>query len=472
MEENIKEQTTEINFKENKMGVMPINKLLVNMALPMIISMLVQALYNVVDSIFVARLGQNALNAVSLSFPIQNLMIAIASGTGTGITALISKSLGEKKKEKATAYALNGVFLALLSFIVVAVLGFFFSKAFFLTQTSISEIINGGTDYLVICTVFSFGIFGQITMERLLQSTGKATLSMVTQGVGAIVNIVFDPILIFGLLGFPKMGVAGAAAATVMGQIVGFITGIILNVKCNKEISLKLKGFAPEGKKIINIYKIGLPSIIMISIGSVMTFMINILLLKIEPTATAAAVFGVYFKLQSFVLMPVLGLSQGMTPIISYNYGAMNKQRILKTYHSSIFIALVIMSLGFLITMLFPNDLLLLFNANEKMLKIGIPALRIICFSYFFAAFNIVTSSLFQALGKSLISMIMSMARQLLILVPVAYILGYEFGYIGVWISVTVAEMGALIVALIGKKHIYKTVLGKLPDTLPEIKKV
>ena len=307
-------------MEENKMGVMPVNRLLLTMSVPIMISMLVQALYNIVDSMFVAMLNENALTAVSLAFPAQNLMLAVSTGTGVGINALLSKSLGEKDFRKANNTAANAIFLTVCSYVVFAIAGLLFSRQFFLAQTDVAEIVDGGTTYLTICMVFSFGSFFQITTERLLQATGKTFYTMITQGTGAIINIIFDPILIFGLLGFPKMGIAGAAIATVFGQIVAAIMGIVINIKKNKEIHISLKGFRPNGTIIKNIYLVGVPSIIMAAIGSVTTFGMNKILIAFSTTATA--VFGVYYKLQSFVFMPLFGMNNGMVPIIAYNYGA------------------------------------------------------------------------------------------------------------------------------------------------------
>ena len=291
--------------QENKMGVMPINRLLITMSLPMVISMLVQALYNVVDSMFVAMIGEDALTAVSLAFPIQSLMIAVSTGTGVGINALLSRSLGEKNFKEANRAAENGVFLGILSYLAFALFGVFFSRIFFETQTNDAQIIQYGTEYLMICTIFSLGIFMQITFERLMQSTGRTIYNMITQGTGAVINIVLDPILIFGLLGFPKMGVAGAAAATVIGQTVSMLMSFYFNEKKNVEIKLKVRGFRPNAKTIRNIYAVGFPSIIMQSISSVMTFGVNKILLMFS--STAVSVFGVYFKLQSFIFMPIFG---------------------------------------------------------------------------------------------------------------------------------------------------------------------
>ena len=362
-------------MEENKMGVMPVNRLLLTMSVPIMISMLVQALYNVVDSIFVAQLSEDALNAVSLAFPMQNLMISVATGTGVGISALLSKSLGEHDTERVQRAARNGVFLALVSFIVFAIIGVFFSRTFFQLQTDIPAIVDGGTQYLLICTLLSFGLFGQICFERLLQSTGKTFYTMITQGLGAILNIIFDPLFIFGIGPFPKMGVAGAASATVLGQIVAFIVSIFINHAKNPEIQLSFKGFRPHGATIARIYAVGVPSIIMASISSVMTFGMNKILISF--TSTATAVFGVYFKLQSFVFMPVFGLNNGMVPIIAYNFGARKPDRMKKTFNLAVAYATLIMVLGFAVMQLAPNLMLSFFNASDKMLEIGVPALRI-----------------------------------------------------------------------------------------------
>ena len=449
--------------KENKMGVMPVNKLLLGMGIPMMISMLVQALYNIVDSIFVAKLGQDAFNAVSLSFPVQNILIAIASGTGVGMNALISRSLGEKNREKANGFAMHGLFLAACSSLLVILFGIFGSELFFRSQTTNENIIKDGAAYISICCIFSFGVMGQIIFERLLQSTGKTTLSMLTQGFGALINLILDPILIFGLLGFPKMGVAGAAVATVAGQIAACILGAVLNVKYNKELSLNFKKFRVNGEMIKRIYKIGFPSILMQSIGSVMTYCMNRLLIDIEPTETAAAVFGAYFKLQSFVVMPVLGLGNALTPIVAYNLGARQKERMKKTYHLAIVYATAIMTLGALAMVFAPKILLAMFDASESMLLMGEKAFRIIAVTLIFAGYGITTSGYFQACGKSMYSMFMSLARQLILLVPLAYLFGYAFGYEAVWFAIPLAELGALSVAVIGHFALKKKIFSKLP---------
>ena len=425
--------------QENKMGVMPVNKLLISMSLPIMISMLVQALYNVVDSMFVAQINENALTAVSLAFPIQNLMIAVATGTGVGINALLSRSLGAKDFDRANQAAANGVFVMLLSTIPFILFGLFLSRWFMLMQTDITEIVDYGEEYLAIVSALSFGLFGQIAFERLLQATGRTMLSMLTQGLGAIINIILDPILIFGWLGLPEMGVAGAALATVIGQIAGFTLGIVLNHKLNHDIKLRVRGFRPNGHIIGRIYSVGVPSIIMASISSVMTFGMNKILIGFS--STAAAVFGVYFKLQSFVFMPVFGLNNGMVPIVSYNYGARRKQRILSTIKLAVLYAVAIMVVGVLIFQLLPRQLMQLFNASDAMMSIAVPALRIISVHFIIAGYSIVISSVFQALGDGMPSLIISVARQLVVLLPVAWLLSLTGQINNVWWSFPVAEL-------------------------------
>jgi putative MATE family efflux protein len=440
--------------KENKMGVMPIPKLLITMSLPMMLSMLVQALYNIVDSIFVAQIDEYALTAVSLAFPLQNLMIGVATGTGVGINALLSRSLGEKNEKEASLAANNGIFLALVSYLVFALIGLTISRPFFAMQTNIPEIVEYGTQYLTIICICSFGLFMQIAFERLLQSTGKTLYTMITQSLGAIINIIMDPILIFGLFGFPKMGVAGAAAATVFGQITAMTLALVFNLKVNHEIRLSIKGFRPDLRIIRIIYSVGVPSIIMMAIGSVMTFGFNKILLMF--TSTATAVFGVYFKLNSFAFMPVFGLNNGMIPIIAYNYGAQNKQRITATIKMSICIAISLMLVGLAVFQLLPDKLLLLFNASDHMLDIGVPALRTISLSFLFAGFCIVVGSVFQALGNGIYSLIISIARQLVVLLPAAYILAHTLGLNAVWWSFNIAEIVSLVMSVVLLRKIYK----------------
>ncbi|MEE1314706.1 MAG: MATE family efflux transporter [Faecalimonas sp.] len=441
-------------IKENKMGTTPIPKLIITMALPMIASMLVQALYNVVDSMFVARLNEEALTAVSLAFPVQNLMIAVAAGTGVGVNALLSKSLGEQNFEKANTVAKNGVLLAVLSAIVFAIVGTFGSRLFFTSQTSDSVIVEYGTQYTFVVTVASIGIFLQVIYERLLQSTGKTILSMITQGIGAIVNIILDPILIFGWFGLPRMEVAGAAVATVIGQITAGVVGIILNHRYNKEIHVSFRKFRPSGEIIKNIYKIGAPSILMQSIGSVTTFGMNNILLMFS--ATAATVFGVYFKLQSFVFMPVFGLTNAVIPIVAYNYGAQKKKRIYQTLKLSICFAVSIMLLGLALFQFIPEVMLGFFEASAHMLEIGVPALRTISLSFVFAGFCIIVGSVFQALGNGVYSLIISICRQLLIILPVAYAFAKLFGLNAVWFAYPIAEIASVILSSILLKKILK----------------
>ena len=363
--------------QENKMGIMPVGKLLMSMSIPMMISMLVQALYNVVDSYFVAQISQDALNAVGLAFPIQNLMIAVSVGTGVGVNALLSRSLGEKNYETANATAGNGLLLAFLSGLVFIIIGQTVPRAFYLAQTDIPGIVEQGSVYLSICCTWSMGLFMEIMFERLLQSTGNTVLTMLTQGIGAVTNIILDPILIFGLGPFPKMGVAGAAVATVTGQIVGAVLGLIINFRFNKELNLKLSYLKPRGNIIKRIYAVGVPTMVMNSIGSVMVFGLNKILISFTDAATA--VFSIYYKLQSFIFMPVFGLNNGMVPIIAYNYGAQKADRILQTMKLASATATIIMLIGLGVAELFPAWLLGIFNASEEMLTIGVPALRIIC---------------------------------------------------------------------------------------------
>ncbi len=447
--------------KENKMGVMPIKKLVLTMSVPMMISMLVQALYNVVDSIFVAKVCEDALTAVSLAFPAQNLMIGVATGTGVGINALLSRSLGAKDYDKVNKIAAQGVFLAVISSLVFFIFGVFGTGLFFRTQIEESSPIYAyGVDYLSIVCAASIGVFGQVTMERLMQATGKTTLSMITQLTGAIINIIFDPLLILGIGPFPRLEAKGAAIATVFGQIVAFIIGIILNQKYNKEIHISFKGFKPDMKLIMDVYKIGVPSIIMVAIGSFMTFCLNKILLSFSTTA--AAVFGVYFKLQSFIFMPVFGLNNGVIPIISFNYGARNRQRIVDTLKFSCLIAVVIMAIGTALMWLMPETMLKLFDAKEDMMAIGVPALRIISTPFILAGVSVNLGAAFQALGKSHFSTIVSFARQIVVLLPAAYLLSKTGVLNNVWLAFPIAEFMSLIVTLVCFRYVYKTLICKI----------
>lgn len=452
---------------QNKMGTMPVRKLLISMSLPMMASMLVQALYNIVDSIFVSRVSEAALTAVSISFPIQNLMISLGVGIGVGVNALLSKSLGEGNQKHAQRIALQGIFIELICCLIFILIGFFAMDVFFRGQTNDAEIIALGKDYLSICCIFSVGLFAQLIFERLLQATGRTMLSMISQCTGAITNILCDPLLIFGVpaLGIPAMGVTGAAIATVFGQIVGGIVAIILNVRKNKELRFAVRGFRVEGKVCGSILYIGIPSAIMGSIGSFMTYGINKILFAFgEIGKTAAAVFGIYFKLQSFVFMPVFGLNNGMVPIVSFNYGARRADRILQTVRLSAIYAVSIMVVGMAVVQLIPGQLLLLFDASEQMLRIGIPALRIISLCFVFAGFTIVCSSVFQALGNSFFSMIMSITRQLAVLLPAAYVLAHTIGLEAVWYAFPIAEVFCLVIAVIMLRHTYNKVIKPLDE--------
>lgn len=446
--------------KENKMGVMPVNKLLISMSLPMVISMLVQALYNVVDSIFVSRLSEDALTAVSMAFPMQNLLISVAVGIGVGINAMLSRSLGEKKFEAANKTAENGIFLEALGYILFLLIGIFASRPFFTAQAGAGEITEMGVSYIRICLVMSFGVFMQIASERILQSTGRTIYTMITQSTGAIINTALDPILIFGMFGLPKMGVAGAAVATVIGQICAAILATFLNITRNPDVKISFKGFRPETMYIKTILGVGIPSIIMSSVGSVMTFGMNKILIAFS--STAVAVFGVYFKLNSFIFMPVFGLNNGMVPIVSYNFGARNRKRLTKTIKLSVIYAVAIMFIGIALFQFIPDVLLKFFDASDNMLEIGVPALRIISLSFAFAGICIVLSSCFQALGHGFLSMFVSITRQLIVLLPSAYILAKIGGIHAVWWSYNIAEIFSLTLSLVFYNRMYNKIIRPL----------
>ena len=447
--------------QENKMGVLPIGRLLTNMAVPMMISMLVQACYNVVDSVFVAQISEDALNAVSLAFPLQNLMIAFGAGTAVGINALLSRSLGEKNQAMADRAANTGIFLALCNFALFALIGIFFSRTFFELQAGGEQvIIDYGVDYASICLGCSIGIFSQFCFERLLQSTGRTFLAMCTQLTGALINIVLDPILIFGWFGLPRMEVAGAAIATVAGQIVAAAAALVLNLKCNPDIHILPREIRWHGKVAAEIYRVGFPSIVMQSIGSAMVFGMNKILFSFTKTATA--VFGAYFKLQSFVFMPVFGLNNGMVPIIGYNYGARRPDRVKKTIKLAVCYAEGIMLIGFCIFQFFPDKVLGIFAASDAMLAIGIPALRIICPHFLLAGIGIVMGSVFQALGNGVFSLIVSMCRQLVVLLPAAWLLARTGSVNNVWWAFLIAEVVSLLLSLAFFARINKTVIAPL----------
>lgn len=457
-------QQNSVPVQENKMGTMSIGKLVFNMSLPMMVSMLVQALYNIVDSIFVAKLSENALTAVSLAFPLQTLLIAVGTGTGVGMNALLSKSLGEKNFKKANKTATNAAFIYALSYIVFLILGFTIVKPFYRSQvgSADAEIMTMGVDYLSTVMIFSFGIFTQVFFERLLTSTGRTIFSMTSQLSGALTNIILDPILIFGMFGFPKMGVTGAAVATVIGQCVAGIVAGTCNHKFNHEVKFEFKGFRPDLEIIGTIYAVGIPSIIMQSIGSIMTYCMNRILIEFSSTATA--VFGVYFKLQSFFFMPVFGLNNGITPIIAYNYGARQRKRMTKTIKLSLFVAFCLTFIGFVLFESIPQVLLGMFSASDDLLKIGIPALRTIGVHYLIAWFCIIAGTVFQALGKAIFSMIVSIMRQLVVLIPAAYLLAKFGGLHMVWWSFPIAEIMSFIVSTAFLIRIWRTVIKDIPE--------
>ena len=451
----------EETLRENKMGTMPENKLLLSMAVPMMISMLVQALYNIVDSIFVSRICEDALTAVSMAFPWQNIVIAIAVGFGVGINALLSRALGQKNDERVNQVAVNGLLLAGLSYLLVLVAGLIGIRAYMRTQTDIETIVNYGITYLNICILCSFGVFVEITFERFLQATGRTVYSMITQLTGAII---LDPILIFGLLGFPKLGIAGAAWATVIGQCVGAVVAVMLNHFKNPEVHLRLRHIRPNGRLMGEITAISIPSIIMSCISSLTCFVMNMIL--IAYSSTAVAVFGVYFKLQSFVFMPVFGLNNGMVPIIAYNYGAQKPERIHKTIRLGMVYAVAIMLVGLLVFQLIPKELLLMFDASDAMLEIGAPALRIMSLAFVFAGIGIVSGSSCQAFGYSVYSMLISIARQIVVLIPAAYLLSLTGVLRSIWFAFPIAEIFSLILSL----FFLRTTLKKTGMALPKAK--
>ena len=451
-------------LRENKMGTMPENKLLLSMAVPMMISMLVQALYNIVDSIFVSRICEDALTAVSMAFPWQNIIISIAVGFGVGINALLSRALGQKNAERVNQVAVNGLLLALLSYLLVLVAGLVGIRAYMRAQTDIESIVEYGITYLNICVLCSFGVFVEITFERFLQATGRTVYSMITQLTGAITNIILDPILIFGLLGFPKLGIAGAAWATVIGQCVGAVVAVTLNHFKNPEVHLRLRHIRPNGRLMGEITAISIPSIIMSCISSLTCFVMNMIL--IAYSSTAVAVFGVYFKLQSFVFMPVFGLNNGMVPIIAYNYGAQKPERIHKTIRLGMVYAVAIMLIGLLVFQLIPKELLLMFDASDAMLEIGAPALRIMSLAFVFAGIGIVSGSSCQAFGYSVYSMLISIARQIVVLIPAAYLLSLTGVLRSIWFAFPIAEIFSLILSL----FFLRTTLKKTGMALPKAK--
>lgn len=448
--------------KENKMGIVPVNRLLITMSLPMMASMLVQALYNVVDSIFVSRINENALTAVSLAFPIQTLMIAVAGGTCVGINAVLSKALGEKKQDVVNKTAGNGITLMAAGYVIFLLIGLFGTRAFYLSQTDDAQIVQYGCEYLSVVCCMSFGIYTQFVFERLLQSTGKTLYIMFTQGTGAIINIILDPILIFGLFGMPRMGVRGAAVATVIGQIVAGVMAFVINRAKNDEVQLELAALRPDADIVKQIYRVGVPSMVMQAIGSAMTYGMNLILISF--TSTATAVFGVYFKLQSFIFMPVFGMNNGLVPILAYNYGAGKRDRFIKALKCGIAYAMVLMLIGLTIFQTIPDVLLKLFDASDDMLNIGVAALRTISYSYLLAGFCIICGTSFQALGRAGYSMIVSIARQLIVLLPAAYLLSLSGNVNYVWWAFPIAELMSLVMTVFFLMRINRQIIRHIGE--------
>lgn len=454
---------------ENKMGTMPMGKLLVSMSLPMVISMLVQAMYNIVDSIFVSHFDPDALTAVSTAFPLQNLMIGITSGLGVGFNALISKALGEKNQGRANEAARQGIFLEVIGYMIFLLVGIFGVRPFMESQTSDVQIVQYGVEYSSIICIFAFGVFAQMTFERLLQSTGRTFFTMITQATGAIINIILDPILIFGYFGMPRMGAAGAAIATVFGQCVAAVMAILFNIKKNADLQLSFKGFKPVKSIIFNILGIGVPSVIMVAIGSLMTYLLNKILFSF--TSIAVNVFGVYFKVQSIAFMPVFGMNNGMIPIVAYNYGARKADRMMQAMKYTLIVAICMMLFCLALMQMIPGPILKIFDADQEMLSIGIPALRTLSLSFIFAGFCIIASGIFQALGRGVNSMIVSFARQLVVLLPVAYLLARltkDVRY--VWFAFPIAEIASVVVSLILFSRLYKTTIKPLKNSLDTVK--
>lgn len=447
-------------MKENKMGTMEIKKLIMTMSIPIMISMLVQALYNIVDSMFVAKVSQNALAAVSLCYPIQMIIVAVACGTAVGLNALLSRYLGQKKQQEANQVALHGIVLALFNWLIFSIIGIFFSDVFLRLFTQDQEILKMGISYMRICTLFSFGVFMQITYERIMQATGNPIYNMIIQGLGALVNIALDPIFIFGLFGFPKLGVTGAAIATVIGQIAAMLLGILITRLKIKEVQIHFSQFKFQWQMIKDFYRIAIPAILMQSIMSFMTIFMNMILVTFSEVAVS--VFSIYFKLQQFVFMAVNGMINALIPIVSYNYGAKKKERITATISFTLKISYIIMIAGMLLFQFFPKELLYLFNAEEEMLSIGVPALRTISYSFVFAGISMILCSIFQALDHGMKSLIITLLRQMILLLPSAYILAMTFGLNISWWAFPITEIICSCISLLFLKIVKTTTIEQL----------
>lgn len=443
--------------KENKMGTEPMLKLIISMSVPSMFSMLIQALYNIVDGIFISHYSHVGLQAVNLAFPLQMLLVSVGVGTGIGINSLVARRLGAKRFDEANSAATHGVILSVCSWVVFVILGLTVVKPFAHAMNAGREATEQCITYLSIVMIASVGMFVEISCEKILQATGNMIYPMIFQLIGAVTNIVFDPLLIFGIGFFPRMGTAGAAVATVGGQIVAMLFSLYILFFKKHEVHVSLKKFRFSAKTVADIYKVGVPSIIMQAIGSVLTSFLNAILLSIERSGVGVNVFGIYFKLQSFVFMPVFGLTHGLMPIMGYSYGAKNRTRLMQALKIGIVIAVIIMALGTTIFTAFPNMLLSLFKADAKMLEMGVPALRIISLCFVTAAVGIIISTMFQALGLGTYSLIISVLRQLLLVLPIAFLLSRFMGVFGVWWAFPLAELGGFVTAVLFFIHVYKT---------------
>ena len=455
------------SLSENKMGTMPLGKLLANMAIPMVVAMLVQAFYNVVDSLYVSRISESAVTALSLAFPVQNIQIGFATGIGVGVNSILSKSLGEGDRENANRSAGNGIFLVSIVAVVFLLFGIFAARPFFQIQSSVEQTIENGTAYLSICSMFSLGVFIEVLGERLLQASGRTAYTLITQGSGAVANILLDPVFIFGFepLGIPAMGVAGAAIATVAGQWLAGILAVILNFKCNPDVQFGLRYLKPKKEAMKPILTVGIPSVIMVAVGSVMNFSMNQILLSFKELGeTAAGVFGIYFKLQSFFFMPLFAINNATISIMAYNYGARNPNRILGTLKRSALVAITIMILGLLVFQLLPDVLLGMFQPTAEFLRIGRQALRTISWSFPLAAIGIAVSASFQALGNGIYSTITSLCRQMLVLLPAAYLLSMSGEVTLVWWAFPIAEIASVCVTTFLFLRIYKKKIKPLTE--------
>jgi putative MATE family efflux protein len=456
---------TVTEIPENKMATMPTGKLLFSMSLPLMLSMIMEALYNVVDSLFIARVSEKALTALTLAFPVQLLVVSVTVGTGVGINALLSRQLGAKNRRGVDRTAINGVFLAALTWLLFLAFGLFLTKPYFAWQTADPEIYQAGVEYLSICMIFSFGSVGQILFQRLLQSTGRTGLSMVSQLVGALFNIIFDPILIFGLLGFPKMGVSGAAIATVAGQIIAMGIALFFNTTKNKDVHLRFRSFRPDIRVIGEIYRVGAPAIVNQSLNSLMAFGVNFILIGLSATAVAA--FGIYLRIQNFVFMPAFGVNNGVIAIGAFNYGARNKRRIDETVKYGIIIAGTILVTGTVLIQALTVPILKLFDASDTLMDVGSAALRIISLSYIFVAFTLIMHGVCQALGNGLYSLIITLMRVVVVLLPVLFLFVKLFALHQIWWAFVLAEGVSAVAGAFLLKHIYHRKVSPLGISKP-----